>query len=219
MIALLLVLSLLPFYALGAFPTGRLVAARHGMQIEAHGSGNVGATNVARVVGKKAGLLTLAGDVVKGLGGILLAQLLFADATLAEMAVRTETATTVRLTGAMNPRLAAIAGLVLVAGHCFSFPRWRGGKGVATALGVLLGLAPGLAVAALLLFATTFAWWRIVSLSSITAALSAPIINLLLGYPDDLLGPIALIAILVSIRHKENLVRLVEGREPRFNLP
>lgn len=186
--------ALLPFYLLGAFPTGRLVARAYGIDITSQGSGNVGATNVARVVGKRAGLITLGGDVVKGALGIVLAQYLFGHGWLT-----------------------ASAGIALVSGHCFSLPPWlKGGKGVATALGVLFGLYPLSAVVAIFVFLGIFTISKIVSLASIAAALAVPIVSMLVNAPDYISIAQAVIAALVVYRHRENITRLIEGREPRF---
>lgn len=185
-------LSLIPFYLLGSFPTGKLVARSQGVAIEQHGSGNVGATNVARVVGKKAGVITLLGDVSKGFLGVGLAGLLF------------------------DPPLISYAGIALVLGHCFSLPGMKGGKGVATALGVLLGLKIWLGLFAALSFALTFKATRYVSVSSVTAALLIPALALLTELPDHLVFSLAAIALVIVLRHRPNIQRLIEGKEPKF---
>lgn len=99
--------ALVPFYLLGAIPSGKIIALSKGVEIEKHGSGNVGATNLARVVGKKAGLYTLLADIGKGVLAVFVAHML------------TE-----------NQDFSALAGLSSVLGHCFSVPKvLRGGKG------------------------------------------------------------------------------------------
>ena len=112
MMSVLIALSLIPFYLLGAFPTGYLIARMNGVDVTAVGSGNVGATNVSRVVGKKAGIVTLLVDVFKGAFGVAVASGL-STSTL----------------------FVALCAVAVVAGHCFSVPPYlKGGKGVATAL-------------------------------------------------------------------------------------
>src|SRR3989338_5557219 len=139
-------------YLLGSIPTGFVVGSLSGIDIRRAGSGNVGATNVARVVGKAQGLLTLLGDVAKGFIPVYLAYRL-------------------GLTQAMT----AAAALAAVLGHLYPvFLKFRGGKGVATALGVFLGLAPMAAVVLIFIFSCVAVASRIVSLASILAALCAP---------------------------------------------
>src|SRR5215471_18099936 len=131
-------------YLCGSIPTGVLIAKNMGVDVRKVGSGNIGATNVARSVGKKAGLLTLLGDAAKGLFPVLVVRMLdLGETPLA---------------------CSAVAALL---GHLFSpFLGFSGGKGVATGLGVFLGLAPQAILLALLFFAITFAISRIVSLAS-----------------------------------------------------
>lgn len=187
--------ALLPFYLMGAFPTGVIVAKAHGIDITRRGSGNVGATNVARVVGKRAGVITLLVDVAKGAVGTLVATLLFGGSWLT-----------------------AGAGVALVCGHCFSIPPWlRGGKGVATALGVLIALAPIGALVGVVMFAAVFWISRIVSLASIISSIAVPAYLLITNAPSDVSAAEGIIALLLVYRHKENITRLIEGREPRFS--
>jgi glycerol-3-phosphate acyltransferase PlsY len=185
----------IPFYALGAFPTGLLIARMYGVDITASGSGNVGATNVARVIGKKAGVLTLIGDICKGLFGVLLAKILFASADLQIM-----------------------SGVSLVFGHCFSFPPYlKGGKGVATAIGVLIALQPSIALCTMAVFALVFYTRRIVSLASVLAAMATPLLGLVINASNGLLIGLTAISSVVVFRHAQNITRLIEGREPQFS--
>jgi glycerol-3-phosphate acyltransferase PlsY len=187
-------LSLVPFYLLGAFPTGYLVARLHGVDITAVGSGNVGATNISRTLGKKAGIITLIVDVCKGALAVWIAYLL-SDIGWFQSA----------------------CGVAAVCGHCFSVPRYlKGGKGVATALGVLLAFTPSSAVVAIVVFAALFATRKIVSLASVGAALAVPAASLIVNAPDYVvIGQVCMASVLIY-RHKENIQRLIEGREPRF---
>jgi glycerol-3-phosphate acyltransferase PlsY len=186
-------------YLIGAIPVGIIVARMRGIDITAKGSGNVGATNVARVVGKGAGIITLLGDILKGLVGIFLAKSI-----------------------GLVPEAVLCAGLVTLAGHCFSIPRkLKGGKGVATGLGVFVAYAPLIALIGVLVFAAMFVIFRIVSLASITAALVIPFVlflSALLGNNASLLEVLiaALLSAIIIYRHKENIRRLARGEEPRF---
>ncbi len=189
-------------YLLGSIPFGLLLARLFGgTDVRKAGSGNIGATNVARVVGPLAGVLTLVFDTAKGAAAVWLVG-----------RVTSESATWMM-----------IAAFAVVLGHCF--PMWlkfRGGKGVATALGVFLALCPLAAVSALLLFLLCVAYWRYVSLGSIAAAAAMPLLIYFLWAPRHAppiivdLGTLA-IALLVIYKHDGNLQRLVEGTEPRFS--
>lgn len=193
---IVLVASLVPFYLLGAFPTGHLISKLHGIDIGSKGSGNVGATNVARVLGKKAGVLTLLIDVCKGAFGVALASWMVGE-----------------------PWFTGGAGLALVLGHCFSIPtKFKGGKGVATALGVISVLYPSSAPVALIVFGVFFGIWRIVSLASIAATMVVPAWALVTGASDAVSLSLMFIAALIVMRHEQNIRRLIEGREPTFAL-
>lgn len=188
--ALVLVLA----YLIGAMPSGKIIARAAGVDITAHGSGNVGATNVARVVGKRAGLLTLVLDILKGAAACLLAKY----ASSAE-------------------NFHALAALAAVLGHCISLPpKLKGGKGVAASLGVALILAPRAACLGVAIFGLVFAMRNIVSLASISAALSIPIFAIFMGAPESYFYSLAAICLLIVFKHRENIKRLIEGREPVF---
>ena len=187
--------TLIPFYLIGCFPTGMLVAKGYGVDITAHGSGNVGATNVGRVIGKKAGIFTWLADMLKG--------------SLA-----------VGIAGFIAPFgwLPAAAAAAVVCGHCFSLPpRFKGGKGVATALGTLLVLFPIGALVAIISFGTTFAALKMVSVSSLAATLAVPLLALVTDQPDSLFVSLAVISVVIVYRHRDNIIRIIEGREPRFS--
>lgn len=183
-------------YLCGAIPTGVLIADRVGVDVRKVGSGNIGATNVARSVGKKAGILTLLGDAIKGLIPVLVVRFL----DLGEIPL-------------------ACSAVAAFLGHLFSpFLGFSGGKGVATGLGVFLGMAPQAIFLALALFAFTFAASRIVSLASIVAAGATPLLLFLLSYPKGHLLAGSLIAAMIIIRHRENITRLLKGEEQKFSL-
>lgn len=192
---IVIIISLVPFYLLGAFPTGLLIAKLNGIDITAQGSGNVGATNVARVIGKRAGSFTLLGDALKGALGVLIAGLVVGDAWF--------------------PGAAAVA---VVSGHCFSVPPYlKGGKGVATALGVITVLYPSSSIVALVTFGVCFGVWKIVSLASIAATLLVPVWALITNASDAVSVSLIATAALIVMRHEQNIKRLIEGREPRFS--
>jgi acyl phosphate:glycerol-3-phosphate acyltransferase len=196
---------LIPFaaYLLGSIPFGLLLARLFGGgDVRKAGSGNIGATNVARVVGPLAGILTLVFDTAKGAAAVWLSG-----------RVTNESATWMM-----------VAGFAVLLGHCFPvWLKYRGGKGVATALGVFLVLCPLAAVSALLLFLICVAYWRYVSLGSVAAAAAMPLLTYFLWAPHHAppiiidAGTLA-IALLVIYKHDGNLQRLVEGTEPRFSL-
>jgi glycerol-3-phosphate acyltransferase PlsY len=184
-------------YLLGSIPTGLLLARRAGIDPRRSGSGNIGATNVARSAGVRIGLATLAGDATKGALPVM----------------------TARWLGLGEP-LAASAGVAAVIGHIAPIGlRFRAGKGVATALGALSVLAPWTAAACVAVFAGVAWRHRLVSLASILATITAPAVLLATGAPAGTTTAMAVVAILIVLRHHENLRRLMAGTEPRLTLP
>ena len=189
-------------YLLGSIPFGYLlVRFVRKEDIRAAGSGNIGATNVARSGGKGLGILTLILDLLKGFGAVLIAKHVTPGS------------------GALASDLAVLAAVAAVLGHVFpAWLRFRGGKGVATALGVFLALAPRVALAAVVVFALLVAMTRIVSLASIAAAAAIPLFAIVL-VPDRspvYLGGVIFIALLVIVKHRANIARLMNHTEPRF---
>ena len=181
-------------YLLGSVPVGFILGLRSGIDVRESGSGNVGATNVARVVGKRQGILTLIADTAKGFLPVILAMQL----------------------GASLPAT-ILVGTAAFLGHLYPiFLKFKGGKGVATALGVFLALAPMATLVLVVLFGITVLTSRIVSLSSILTALAAPIIFWFLAYPPWVVGMAAFIALAITWRHQNNIRRMMNGSEPRF---
>lgn len=188
-------------YLLGSIPFGLFLANLFGTQnIRERGSGNIGATNVARVAGPAAGVLTLVLDALKGAAAVWLAA---------------------RFTGHSATAM-TLAGFAALLGHCF--PVWlgfKGGKGVATALGVFLVLAPLAILAAFIVFLGVAGLWRYVSLASVSAAAAIPLLVYFLYAPGHapplsvVFGTLAA-AGLVIFKHDGNLQRLVDGTEPKF---
>jgi len=190
-------------YLLGSIPFGLIFAKiLGGKDVREHGSGNIGATNVSRVAGPLAGILTLLLDGAKGAAAVLLAGR-FTD---------------------HNATAMTFAGVAALVGHCF--PVWlvfKGGKGVATALGIFIALCPLAALAAFLLFLLVVLFWRYVSLGSLSAAAAMPLLIYFLWVPGHApplvitLGTL-LASALIFYKHDDNLQRLVDGTEPKYSL-
>ena len=189
-------------YLLGAIPTGLLVGRlAKGVDVRQHGSGNVGATNVVRVVGKAAGFLVLLVDAAKGwLPVALLAPL----ATTWGVSVAPE-------------KVKILLGLASVAGHVWNpFLQFQGGRGVATGLGVLAGLDLRVALGSLGVWVLVALTTRYVSVASISAAFSVPFLMIWIGSPTLwILGGVGVSLIIIS-RHRPNILRLLHGEEHRF---
>ena len=181
-------------YLLGSVPTGYLLARSKGIDIRDVGSGNIGATNVARALGKKAAIATFAGDALKGVIPVLIAGWL-------DLGMEAE----------------AAAGLIAFLGHCFSvFLKFRGGKGVATGFGACLALAPVPALIAIALWGAIFLSTRLSSLAALAAALVLPLLIWLISEPPVLYYfALPVIAILIY-NHRENIKRLWKGKETKF---
>lgn len=187
-------------YLLGSIPSGYLLGLLYRIDVRAEGSGNIGATNVARSVGAFAGIATLAIDMAKGALPVLLVD------GLASFTADADHATRARI----------VAAVAAVSGHIFPvFLRFRGGKGVATTFGALAALTPLAALAAAAAFGVVLGAARIVSVASIVAALVAPIAAASFGYPMPAVGATAVMAVLITVRHRDNLRRLRAGAEPR----
>ena len=190
-------------YLLGSIPFGYLlVRARGGGDIRRLGSGNIGATNVARTSGWFVGVATLVLDVAKGFLAVWLAE---------------------HFSGG-NIRFMMYTGFAAILGHVFSvWLRFSGGKGVATALGVFLAICWPATAAAVFLFLLVALFWRYVSLASISAAAALPLLVYLLYAPGHA-PPTAvsvstlLAAVVVIVKHRDNIERLLAGTEPRFDM-
>ncbi len=191
--AALLILWAVIGYLLGSIPSGMIITRVLGLgDLRSIGSGSIGATNVLRTGSKGAAAATLLLDAAKGAVAVLLARwLVGADA-------------------------AQLAGLMAFVGHCFPvWLRFRGGKGVATCLGVLLALAWPVALLCAATWLGTARITRISSLSALMAAVSAPVWMGLLGYSDILVLGILLAALIVW-RHSANIARMRAGKEPKI---
>lgn len=190
-------------YLTGAIPFGFLIARAKGIDIRTKGSGNIGATNIFRSVSKKLGVLTFLLDVLKG----------FISTYAYPLAAAGITGTT------PDARFAIICACCSVAGHNWPiFLKFKGGKGIATTAGALLGIAPLALCIGLAVWIIIFPISRYVSLASISAAVAIPCAGWFL-YPDKgLLIPsfLTFLGALAILRHKDNIVRLVKGTENRF---
>jgi len=190
-----LFIALLGAYLLGSLPVGVVVGrlwAR--VDIRDHGSGNIGFTNMLRVVGPFPGLLVLLGDVAKGAAGAHLGKAL-----------------------AGSDIAALLAAVAAVAGHNWSiFLRFRGGRGVNTTAGAFGYLAPQPILAAFSVWLLVVVLTRYVSLASILAALTAPIFMWLFGYPYPYVAFMILAAAFIIFRHRANIGRLLQGTESKI---
>jgi len=186
-------------YLLGSLSFAVIVSRAMGLpDPRSFGSGNPGATNVLRTGRKAAAALTLLGDALKGWGAVVLARVLAPQFGLSESIV-------------------LLCALAVFIGHLFPvFFRFQGGKGVATALGVLVGLDPWLGLACLATWLTMTLVFRISSLSALVTAILAPVYaGLLMGWTSSAIT-VLVIALLLVYRHKSNLIKLVNGEEGRI---
>lgn len=196
-------------YVIGSLPFSYLVAkAVAGKDVREHGSGNVGATNVARTAGRAAGVIALLLDVAKGYAAIALAQWLVArpEWPFAPGLLPWES----------REMWVALAGAIAVLAHMFPvWLRFRGGKGVATAGGVIGALSPTVLAGAMLVFAIVALIFRYVSLASIVAAAAIPLLFrfLAVGTPFWWIIMSIVISIAVILKHHSNIARLVRGSE------
>jgi glycerol-3-phosphate acyltransferase PlsY len=181
-------------YLCGSIPFGVLLAKTQNMDIREHGSGNIGATNVARTMGKQAGLITLAGDILKGLLVVYIASQWFE-----------------------NTMVIALAGLAVFLGHLYSiFLKFKGGKGVATGLGVLSFAMPLSTLCSAGVFAISLKVFGYVSLSSILAAISLPLLGVFFKMPLSYIYLSTIVALFTLQKHRDNIVRLTQGTEANF---
>ena len=182
-------------YLLGSIPTGVILAkAFSNVDPRTQGSKNIGATNIYRTAGKKLGVITLLGDILKGLIPVVIAR------------------------GALESHfwVGAVA-LAAFLGHLYPiFLKFKGGKGIATGLGAFLALAPLSAILSLLVFLAAVYKWRYISLGSLTATAAFPVFLAFLN-PHHIYIPFAvIIGVLIFYRHRENIERLLGGRESKF---
>ena len=192
-------------YLLGSIPTGFLLAKARGVDIRQIGSGNIGATNVFRALGKPAAVIVLVLDGLKGYAACeWLAELLFRG-----------------FPGAFSDEeiLKIIGGIFAILGHNYTcWLKFKGGKGIATSAGVLAGLVPWALLIILSLWILVFALTRYVSLASIAASFSLPFATWLMGGSPTLIVVTAALAVLAIGKHKANIERLLSGTESRLGV-
>jgi acyl phosphate:glycerol-3-phosphate acyltransferase len=184
-------------YACGSIPVGVMIGRLLGFDPRAVGSGNVGATNVARAGGAGAAAATFAGDLCKGLIPVLVG----------------------RAIGCLPPVLAAVGFAAFLGSIMSVFLRFKGGRGVATSAGVWLGLAPVAFAVILVVFAAALAATRIVSVGSLAAAAVLPPTVAAIHSPRPYILLAILMTAVVIFRHRTNIERLLEGEEPRIGAP
>tara|TARA_Y100001968_G_scaffold41624_1_gene31718 strand:- start:668 stop:1264 length:597 start_codon:yes stop_codon:yes gene_type:complete len=186
-------------YLFGSIPSGYLAGRiAKGVDIRSLGSGSTGATNVLRHIGKRAAITVFLVDVFKGILSILLAKYFL-----------------------LNDSWQVAIGLATLIGHIWPvWLNWRGGKAVATGLGIFLGLSWQVGLATLGIFLLMISLFKIVSLASVSAALALPLIMLLSFNNSDISVPFLVISLLamtlVIWRHRDNILRLIKGKEPKI---
>ncbi|MGB3212737.1 MAG: glycerol-3-phosphate 1-O-acyltransferase PlsY [Desulforhopalus sp.] len=182
-------------YLVGAIPFGLVISKMVGVDVRTQGSRNIGATNVNRVLGKKLGFVTLVCDCLKGLLPMYSAAIILPESGTKELVV-------------------ALTGVMAVLGHMFPvYLKFRGGKGVATGMGVFLFLSPTAIVFSLAVFAITVALTGFVSAGSLLASGLIPLWLYLLGGSKMTIGASAVVAVLIWCKHHENISRLIHGKE------
>ncbi|MBC8178876.1 MAG: glycerol-3-phosphate 1-O-acyltransferase PlsY [Deltaproteobacteria bacterium] len=194
------VLFAIAAYMAGAIPFGKIIA-RFVAQIDItkRGSGNIGATNVARELGTKWGIITLLLDMLKGFVPVMLFSYLFSQAE------------------PWNETALAGIGICALLGHMFpSSLRFRGGKGVATGLGVYFAFSPLSCLCSLVLFIIIVMIWNYISLASILAVAAMPLFLMLFGKPQPLIIGSLIMALLICYKHKVNIQDLIRGEERRW---
>jgi glycerol-3-phosphate acyltransferase PlsY len=182
-------------YLIGAIPFGLLFSKGSGIDIRTQGSKNIGATNVTRLLGKKVGAMTLACDMLKGFLPMFITALVVENDSGRELII-------------------ALCGAASVLGHMFPvYLRFKGGKGVATALGAFLYLAPLAVIGCIAVFAFSVALSGFVSLGSLLGSMSMLVWLLVLQVPTWKLGLAGFIVVMIWIKHRENISRLLSGTE------
>lgn len=200
-----LVIGVIAAYLLGSIPTGYIFGrVLKGVDVRTMGSGNMGATNVFRTIGKAQGIMVLMLDGLKGFLAVTLLPVLLSG--MFDYSIETSR---------INPYI--IFGAAAIAGHIWTvFLKFKGGKGVATTAGVMIGLSPVIFIIALVVWVIVFAARRYVSLASITAALSLPVSALIMGRDLYFVLFMLVLAAVGVYSHRSNIKRLLAGEEKRL---
>lgn len=184
-------------FLIGSIPWGYIIGKTKGIDLRKEGSGNIGATNVLRIIGKKEALITLLLDISKGILPVLVVKLIPLYAN--------------------NLFLVGLVGTCAILGHCFSpFMRFRGGKGVATTIGVLLAYAPLAGLISILIWIITFKISKISSLGALISFAILPLNVYILNYSDEVLFFAFLFTVIIYIRHIPNIKRILKGTESKI---
>ncbi len=209
----ILMILLLFAFLIGSIPTGAIVARAKGIDLRKIGSGNIGATNVLRAMGKEAALITLLGDIAKGAIPVIIARHIFSDSGIQF----THFAGLGSLITKPLILIEGIVGLSAILGHNYSvFLKFKGGKGVATSLGVILAISPHVAVITVTIWLFTLARS---GYSSLSALVSFGLLPLTIYIADRTIEKIiiaAVIAALIYIRHIPNIKRLISRTESKI---
>jgi acyl phosphate:glycerol-3-phosphate acyltransferase len=213
--------ALLPLaYLLGSIPTGYIVGRLAGIDIREHGSGSTGATNVWRCVGKGAGITVFAIDLLKGVLAVRLMQHAGEINAWLQGSFGGSLPVTTTSTIWVREWFVVAAALLVLFGHSRScWIGFKGGKSVATGLGVILGINWIVALGAFGLWLATMAIWRTVSISSIIAAIASPVLMFVTRSPLAYVLITVVGGIFVIWRHRSNIERILQGTEPRFGSP
>lgn len=189
------ILFIILSYLLGSIPFGLIITRYYaGFDIRTKGSGNIGFTNVLRVVGKKEAFLTLTGDTIKGFIPVILARIILNDNSLA-----------------------AACGVAAIIGHDFPvFLRFKGGKGVATSFGALFGIIPLGGAIALIIWLVVFYLWKYSSLAAITSYSLLPLVVILINPHHTNIAFAVIVTALLLLKHIENIKRLLKGTENKI---
>lgn len=189
----MLLVSLIASYLIGSIPFGYIVARSKGIDIRQYGSGNIGATNVWRTMGPLPGMIVLCLDILKGAAAVTIG----------------------RQAGVEGAEL--LAGIAVLLGHAYPiFLGFKGGKIIAAAAGVIIALSPPVALIAMFIFAAMLLAFKYVSLGSICAALSLPVLLVLFEYDRYYLLFGMFVSLFAIFKHIPNIKRIIQGTESKF---
>jgi glycerol-3-phosphate acyltransferase PlsY len=210
----MIVALLFAAFLFGSIPTGFVLATIKGVDLREVGSGNIGATNVLRAIGKGAALTTLAGDMLKGVIPVLAVRYFFPDTGIQFSGQSVSLPFHIADT---HTAFEGVIGLAAILGHNFSiFLKFKGGKGVATSLGVALALSPHAALMAATVWLLTFRFSGYSSLSGLVAFASFPLCISIIDNSPEKIAIAGIIAVLIFVTHRGNIKKLINGTENKF---